>query len=363
MLRIDPLGIYGTNGQYGIPATNPFVGVSGDDEIWSYGLRNPWRCCFDSMTGDLYIADVGQGDREEIDVQPDGDAGGTNYGWRDREGTNGPTLAGAIDPIYDYAHGSGDDEGFSVTGGCVYRGPITVLQGQYFFADYVTDRIWSLKWDGSNPSTHDGTNYFEFRDWTERITTSSGSIRNISSFGEDDSGNLYIVDLAGEVFVIDGATIPTLVQGQKLLDGIMAAGDLSDLGESDDEYILYENFPSPNPAKQRVDVFFTTEAATSTPANLSFRLEAKMIGGPAGDVIQSVYLYNYQSQQFDLLETGAAPTVDERNEYTFGKNPQMYVNPKTRELLARVIWYSETFSGDPFFWSIELDELVWPTAE
>ena len=199
MLRIDPLGNNSSNGQYGNPPGNPFVGVTGDDEIWAYGLRNPWRCCFDSLTGDLYIADVGQGSLEEIDVQPAADPGGTNYGWRVREGTSGGALSGAIDPIYDYQHGSGANEGFSVTGGCVYRGPINVLQGHYFFADYVTDRVWSLKWNGSAPSTHNGTNYTEYRDWTDLITTSSGSIANISSFGEDDDGNLYIVELAGEV--------------------------------------------------------------------------------------------------------------------------------------------------------------------
>ena len=178
LLRIDPLGNNSSNGQYGIPASNPFVGITGDDEIWAYGLRNPWRCSFDSLTGDLYIADVGQGAKEEIDVQPASNLGGTNYGWRVREGTNGGALPGAIDPVYDYGHGTGNLEGFSVTGGYLYRGPIAALNGHYFFADYVSDRIWSFKWDGSPQSSHDGTNYSNFIDWTDQITTDFGSAHN-----------------------------------------------------------------------------------------------------------------------------------------------------------------------------------------
>ncbi len=90
------------NRNYAIPANNPFVGRPGDDEIWSYGLRNPWRPSFDRLTGDLYIADVGQAAREEISVQPAGSAGGENYGWDVREGLVGSPVAGAIDPIFEY---------------------------------------------------------------------------------------------------------------------------------------------------------------------------------------------------------------------------------------------------------------------
>ena len=133
MLRIDVDGDdfpADANRNYAIPASNPFVGVAGDDEIWAYGLRNPWRSSFDRQTGDLYIADVGQGDWEEINVQPAGSAGGENYGWRLREGLvatpsiGGDKPEGAIDPIHVYQHGSGPDQGLSVSGGYVYRGPI-----------------------------------------------------------------------------------------------------------------------------------------------------------------------------------------------------------------------------------------------
>jgi len=194
---------------YAIPASNPFVGVSGDDEIWAYGIRNPWRSSFDRHTGDLFIGDVGQGAREEINFQRASSAGGENYGWRLREGTiqtpgsvGGDEPDGVINPIYDYHHGSGDLQGHSVTGGYVYRGPIAELWGLYFFADYTNDRIWSLRFDGSDPSQFDGTNFTDFTDWTSVLVPDVGSIGNIASFGEDTLGNLYIVDIGGEVFMI-----------------------------------------------------------------------------------------------------------------------------------------------------------------
>jgi len=123
-----------------VPADNPFVGQTGvREEIWAYGIRNPWRFSFDSLTGDLYIGDVGQNAWEEIDFQPASSAGGENYGWRCMEGfnctgnsgcdCNGTTLT---PPIHEYGH----NLGCSVTGGIVYRGPINSLSGTYFFGDY-----------------------------------------------------------------------------------------------------------------------------------------------------------------------------------------------------------------------------------
>lgn len=202
---------------YGIPSGNPFVGGTGDDEIWVYGLRNPWRDSFDRSTGDLYIGDVGQGACEEVDVQPASSAGGENYGWRLREGViatpsggvGGARPPGAIDPIFDYPHAgstcSGPGPGFTgiaVTGGYVYRGPIAALDGRYFFADYGTARLWSLVWDGSDPGLFDGTNYTDLTDHTgdPGFTPDAGSIGAVSSFGEDDAGNLYVLDLDGDVF-------------------------------------------------------------------------------------------------------------------------------------------------------------------
>ena len=217
ILRIDVDGDdfpLDANRNYAIPPSNPFVGSPEDDEIWAFGLRNPWRCSFDRLSGDFYIGDVGQHAREEIDVQPAGSSGGTNYGWRLREGTiatpggaGGAPPVGGVDPVYNYAHGSGASEGFAVTGGYVYRGPIATLQGHYFFADYATENIWSLKWDGSDPASFDGTNFTDFTHWTSLLAPNVGTINQISAFGEDADGNLYIVDLGGELFRLDGAPL------------------------------------------------------------------------------------------------------------------------------------------------------------
>jgi len=200
---------------YAIPPTNPFVATPEDDEIWAYGLRNPWRCSFDRLTGDFYIGDVGQHAREEINIRPPGSSAAFNFGWRLREGTTatqggvgGTQPPNGINPIYDYGHGVGPSDGFAVTGGYVYRGPLAALQGHYFFADFATENIWSLKWDGSDPSTFDGTSFTEFNHWAGLIVPTSGTIGQISSFGEDAAGNLYIVDLGGEIFRLDSA--PTL---------------------------------------------------------------------------------------------------------------------------------------------------------
>jgi glucose/arabinose dehydrogenase len=191
-----------TNRNYAIPSSNPFVGWTGDDEIWAYGLRNPWRASFDRLTGDLYIADVGQIQREEINFQPASSTGGENYGWRVMEGTRcnfpsdplpcyDPSFTA---PIHEYMHVGAPDGGHSITGGYVYRGPIRQLQGTYFFTDYVSDQIWSFRFDGTSKT--------EFVNRTAELSPDVGSIGSISSFGEDAFGNLYIVDLGGEVFKI-----------------------------------------------------------------------------------------------------------------------------------------------------------------
>jgi glucose/arabinose dehydrogenase len=189
---------------YAIPPDNPFVGVAGLDEIWAYGLRNPWRNAFDSATGDLYIADVGQGQREEINFQPASSSGGENYGWDCREGTqcstvSGCTVSGCVctdpgftDPFHEYTHAAG----CSITGGEVYRGcAIPDLRGTYFFADYCTDTIWSLRYDGVAET--------EFTDRTAELDPPSFSILSITSFGTDAAGEIYICDQdGGEVFKI-----------------------------------------------------------------------------------------------------------------------------------------------------------------
>jgi autotransporter-associated beta strand protein len=189
------------NKNYAIPSTNPFAVSGGLPEIWAYGLRNPWRPSFDRTTGDLWIADVGQATREEINFQAAVSPGGVNYGWRLREGliqtpnvVGGPKPPGAVDPIYDYPHSPAPVSGVSVTGGYVYRGPIAELQGQYFFSDYGNPKLWTL--------TYDGTTLTGPVDRTSQLVPNVGTYNQIVSYGQDAVGNLYIVDLDGEIFQI-----------------------------------------------------------------------------------------------------------------------------------------------------------------
>jgi glucose/arabinose dehydrogenase len=197
MLRIDV-----DNGNpYSSPPSNPFFGP-GDplDEIWAIGMRNPWRWSFDRLTGDLYIADVGQDAREEIDFQSVNSTGGENYGWRCMEGLRCTGLSGCTCndasltlPIHDYTH----SDGCSVIGGYVYRGnAIPDLQGTYFFADYCSNHIWSFRYDG--------TTMTEFTDRSAELAPGGGlNITSIVSFGEDAFGEMYICDSSGgELFKI-----------------------------------------------------------------------------------------------------------------------------------------------------------------
>ena len=169
---------------YAIPAGNPFAGATpGADEIWAMGLRNPWRDSFDRATGQLFIADVGAGTWEEVDIG----AVGANYGWPLAEGPSGSQDPSLTRPIFSYDHSIGS----SITGGYVYRGQSDFLHGQYFYADFISEFVATLRLvNGTWVSTNR----------TSQISTDVGTIDSISSFGEDARGNLYIVDIGGEVF-------------------------------------------------------------------------------------------------------------------------------------------------------------------
>jgi glucose/arabinose dehydrogenase len=199
ILRFDVDSPPPSGQNYSVPASNPFVGREGDDLIWAYGLRNPWRASFDRGTGDFWIGDVGQSTVEEIDFQPATSAGGENYGWRLREGTiatpatgiGGAKPDGAVDPIFEYLH---QGQGKSVVGGYVYRGPYEELQGKYFFGDTIGGNVWTITFDGSAVEDFDGANFTSFMD-VSRMLAPIGGFQTLSSFGEDALGNLYIVEL------------------------------------------------------------------------------------------------------------------------------------------------------------------------
>jgi glucose/arabinose dehydrogenase len=182
MLRIDVDG----GDPYSVPGNNPFVGRSDTrPEIWAYGLRNPWRYSFDRLTGDLYMGDVGQNAIEEIHFQPAGSPGGENYGWRFFEGTReyqdaGAAPAGLIPPVTEYTHAEG---GCSVTGGYVYRGErLAALNGVYLFGDYCSGIIWALYRDAAGAWQRQTFGQTDF---------------SISSFGQDQAGELYVLNHRG----------------------------------------------------------------------------------------------------------------------------------------------------------------------
>jgi glucose/arabinose dehydrogenase len=207
ILRIDPSrDSFPTDAarDYAIPATNPFATSGGAPEIWMLGLRNPFRAGFDRTTGNLYIGDVGQNAIEEINLVPSG-TNGLNFGWNRREGTaayaGGANSAAFTAPVTEYSHGSGALQGNSVTGGYVYRGPVTSLVGQYIFGDFVNGNIWSVP--AASLAQGQTLASSGFTDRRTAFAPNAGTITNISSFGLDQAGNLYIVDYDGEIFVIE----------------------------------------------------------------------------------------------------------------------------------------------------------------
>ena len=203
MLRLDvgvpaaPDSLPGPGGAYAIPASNPFVGVAGARaEIWALGLRNPYRFSFDRLTGDLWIGDVGQNAREEVDFEAADDPGGRNYGWDIEEGflcnPNDPAPAPPCGsplltpPVHDYPNGGSE---CSVTGGVVHRGTVPGVQGEYLFGDYCSGRVWTLDAD------------FELRERSAELGTGGG----LAAFAEDGFGETYLVLRTGTLHRIVAA--------------------------------------------------------------------------------------------------------------------------------------------------------------
>jgi glucose/arabinose dehydrogenase len=196
MLRID---VDHTSGSvhYRSPSTNPYVGRSGLDQIWQRGLRNPWRWSFDRLTGALWVADVGQARYEEVNrLTRNGNPGpgrGANYGWPAQEGracyrpSSGCSTSGKVQPVVVYPHATSAADNCAVTGGFVYRGSAyPVLQGGYIYGDFCSGRMWMISATTASPAT-------AVQVWS----TSARPAISISSFGEDDAGELYVCDLSG----------------------------------------------------------------------------------------------------------------------------------------------------------------------
>ena len=210
ILRID----VNNNNKYSIPKDNPFFN---DDkikgEIWHYGLRNVWRFSFDRKNGDMYIGDVGQNNWEEINFQPANSKGGLNFGWNILEGTHcypndnqQCSIDSMVLPLFEYPNDANylktligwkqlDMHGCSVTGGYVYRGNNKPeLFGRYFFGDYCTGKVWSLKNDNGSIDVKDHTK--------ELLKSMNKKEFYLSSFGEDEEGELYIINYSGQIYSI-----------------------------------------------------------------------------------------------------------------------------------------------------------------
>jgi hypothetical protein len=271
MLRIDVNTI-----PYGIPPDNPFVvSDTARHEIWAFGLRNPWRFSFDRHTGDLYIADVGQGQREEIDWQSADSPGGENYGWRRKEGfacysppSNCDPLGVLTDPITQYVHASGR---CSITGGYVYRGCAAgEAKGRYFYGDYCTGEVWSFRYDGTLLS-----------DSTSHAAPLGMGSNNLASFGEDAAGELYLVGIrTGTVWRLtsdssDSCAVPCPVTqtGDVDTSGTITAADIIALVG----YVFKAGTP-PAPVVEAGDV---NCSATITPSDIIHLVIYVFKGGPA----------------------------------------------------------------------------------
>lgn len=181
LLRID---VESGMAPYAIPQTNPYVNNPAfRSEIWAYGLRNPWRFSFDRITGDLFIADVGEASYEEVDFQSSSSAGGQNYGWNIMEGFhcyNAMTCnqTGLTLPVHEYDH----TQGCAITGGFVLRGTTAAsLEGWYVYGDYCSGNIWALRQSQGL--------------WENMLLVHSTN--NITTFGEDEAGNVYVADYMG----------------------------------------------------------------------------------------------------------------------------------------------------------------------
>ncbi len=271
ILRLD----VDSGSPYTIPASNPFYNNPNPSirkEIWAYGLRNPWRISFDRQTGDLYIGDVGQNNREEIDFQSAGSSGGENYGWRVMEGSTcynpstGCDRSGKVLPVAEYDH----TKGCSITGGHIYRGTMyPQMNGYYFYGDFCSGLVYTLH---GNP----------VNGWTTILIADTAY--SISSFGEDEAGELYVADYTtGKIYHIAYLPVPakaTLVspsgditdtQPNFIWDAVLDSGQ----GDAATWYYLWVDGPSGNVIKQWYQAANVCNGATcSTPSPIT------LSGGP-----------------------------------------------------------------------------------
>ncbi len=330
MLRIDVSNARKGN-TYEIPADNPFVGDEETlDEIWASGLRNPWRYTFDSANGDLYIGDVGQDAREEIDYRPGDSPGGENYGWRCLEGTRCTGLSGCscadeslIDPVHEYPHAGRQ----AVVGGYVYRGfKIPDLQGTYFFADYESNHLGSMRVvDGQMVDLEDRTD--------ELAPGGFEDIRSVSSYGEDANGELYILDrLDGEIYKI----VPQRTAFPRdfvVNRGVLSGGKVEDLFASDDRRVSIQARRPTKIAANSVEIEVSAIVSTDVISALRYTLEAGASGSPAS---QNIEMFNYDTERWERMDQREAPSADTPLNVEIVDDPSRFIHPVTCEVKVRV---------------------------
>lgn len=292
---------------YGIPSDNPFVdstNVSIRKEIFAWGMRNPWRFSFDPVTGWLWAGDVGQNNWEEIDIIQNG----KNYGWRCYEANHPYNLSGCNGiyepPIWEYSHSLG----FSVTGGYVYRGQnVPELYGKYIYGDYVSTRVWSLEYDGINPTVN------------TQITQAPGSI---TSFGVDENHELYLISFNGKIYKFTPTIVPvelvsfnaTVINNKVRLDWFTAT-EINNSG--------FEIERSKDGSNYQF-IYFVGGNGTTTNRNIYSYIDESVTSG--------VYYYRLKQIDFDgsfeYLKT-VAVDLGLPQEYLIEQNYPNPFNPKT----------------------------------
>ena len=305
MLRIDVNQNVDRSPYYGIPAENPYVSTTGPLEAWAYGLRNPWRFSFDRLTGDLYIADVGQGAREEIDFQPLTSGGGQNYGWKVMEGSlcggggnSGCTspVAACGDPSYtlpviEYDHNDGR---CSVTGGYVYRGSaIPDLGGLYLYGDFCSGQIWAA-------AQQSGT-------WSSTLLEIS--LPDLTTFGEDSSGEIYAGTSDGALYLVaPPALLPPTIDTIAPPSGFTRGGEavaITGTNFTSQTRVYFGAFPA------TVVVQSPTALVATTPAHPAGLVDVTVVNNGAPPAVRTL-AFGYLP--FSVVPTpgGRLPRVVER---------------------------------------------------
>jgi len=362
MLRID---VSPANG-YVVPPDNPFVDnipVDALDEIWAFGLRNPWKFSFDwhpalgpgAGSGALIIGDVGQDAWEEINYEP-ANSGGRNYGWRNREGrhpfnnTQSPAYTPLIDPQHEVQHPIGG----SITGGYIYRGSDlgASYYGRYFFGDFLTRRVWSFIFP-IDPDTGEAGNAVDVIEHTTDLG-GSNAIGNPSAFGVDAAGELYIVNYNGVVNRVITPKIVVQPQSFTRVRGNPVSGDLGSLLFSDDDRLVTRPDVFRATTTPPVQVEVTGLAPLPNPSSMSVTIETS---ASVNNIQQRVLFWNFQTSDWEAMDVRLA-TLDDSTLVVEVPSPERFINQNTGEVRVSIRCVAVAFSLSPN-WLGRIDVVEW----